>query len=200
MEAPAASRGRMAALTAAAALALIALPLAGVRLAGRPVARYLEFPPLTRYVAHAAFAWPAFLALAALLAVVVAPFAARTLRCAARAPAAPPAAAFPWWGWAGLAHGLAWWVLAWTRFPWFAAAQPFTFSPLWFSYILVVNGLTFRRTGGCMLTRDTRRPLSRTDRRPGIFRLDHHIHCCGGNARLRLIRDDDARQQHGMHR
>jgi hypothetical protein len=42
--------------------------------------------------------------------------------------------------------------LAWTRFDWFAPFQRFTFSPLWFAYIGVVNALTFRRTGHCLLT------------------------------------------------
>jgi hypothetical protein len=52
----------------------------------------------------------------------------------------------------GLALGLVAWLLAWTRFPWFARFQVFTFSPLWLAYILVVNGLTLRRSGRCLLT------------------------------------------------
>jgi hypothetical protein len=39
---------------------LLGLPLLGVLTAGYPVARYLEFPPRTRYVAHAPFSWLAF--------------------------------------------------------------------------------------------------------------------------------------------
>jgi hypothetical protein len=46
---------------------------------------------------------------------------------------------------------LSWW-LAWTRFEWFAPFQAYTFSPLWFAYIVVVNALTWRRTGRCGLT------------------------------------------------
>jgi len=29
--------------------------------------------------------------------------------------------------------------------------QPHTFTPLWFGYIVLVNALTFRRTGHCMM-------------------------------------------------
>ena len=44
------------------------------------------------------------------------------------------------------------WVLAWTRFEWFARFQPHTFAPLWLCYILVVNALSFRETGHCLMT------------------------------------------------
>jgi hypothetical protein len=137
----------------AAALALAAaviLPFAGALLAGLPAAPYLEFPPRTRHVQHAAFSWRAFGGLAAALTLVLAPFLRRVGGGPVRR--VPAAARFPWWGWAGLAAGAASWTLAWSRFEWFAPLQPFTFSPLWFAYILVVNALTLRRTGVCMLT------------------------------------------------
>lgn len=43
------------------------------------------------------------------------------------------------------------WFLAWTRFYWFEALQPYTFFPLWFGFILSINGLTCSRTGNCLL-------------------------------------------------
>jgi len=58
---------------------------------------------------------------------------------------------FPWWGWFGLIFAAVAWVLAWTRFSWFTSLQVFTFTPLWVGYILVVNGLTHKRTGHCIL-------------------------------------------------
>jgi hypothetical protein len=64
---------------------------------------------------------------------------------------------FPWWGWCGIGLGLVSWILAWSRFPWFSEYQAHTFTPLWFAYILTVNGLTCRRTGTCSFLR---RPLS----------------------------------------
>ncbi|MCE9614698.1 MAG: hypothetical protein K8T26_10510 [Lentisphaerae bacterium] len=152
---------QLAAFALLAAL-LLGLPLLGVSLAGRPVARYLEFPPLTHYVTHAPFAWPAFIALALGILAVVLPFDLHAWRHRRRLPSAPPRdhrlpatdhlpSPFPWWGHAGLALTLIAWAFAWTRFPWFAPHQPFTFSPLWFGYILMVNAWTWRRTGRCML-------------------------------------------------
>ncbi|MEW6219742.1 MAG: hypothetical protein AB1634_09460, partial [Thermodesulfobacteriota bacterium] len=58
-----------------------------------------------------------------------------------------PVRPLPWWGWLGLALGAGAWGLAWSRFPWLAPWQPFTFTPLWVAYILVVNGLVARRRG-----------------------------------------------------
>jgi hypothetical protein len=46
-----------------------------------------------------------------------------------------------------LGSGIVTWILAWTRFTWFSALQPFTFTPLWLSYIVFMNALAFRRTG-----------------------------------------------------
>ncbi len=133
-------------------LFLCVLPLAGVVVAGKPVRQYLEFPPLTQYVEHAAFSWLAFMALAVLTAAVMLPFIIRVLRSRPHhAAPAVPVHPFPWWGWLGVAVTGVNWVLAWNRFAWFAPLQPFTFSPFWFGYILLVNGLTFRRSGHCML-------------------------------------------------
>ena len=72
---------------------------------------------------------------------------------AARTPSeAPPVRRhFPWWGSLGLLLLSASWTLAWSRFPWFAPWQGFTFSPIWVGYILVINAWTYRRTGHCLL-------------------------------------------------
>lgn len=139
-------------MRSAALLLLVGLPLVGILSAGKPLARYLEFPPLTRYVAHAPFAWPAFIALALIIAICLAPFVRQVFRHWRDPATAPGLRPFPWWGWAGLALGGAAWIMAWNRFRWFAPVQEFTFTPLWASYIVVVNALCFRRTGHCMLT------------------------------------------------
>lgn len=153
-------------LSAITLLLLLGLPLLGPALTGVDLSRYLEFPPQTRYVEHAPFAWAAFVALAALIAVVIGPFVLRILQangqlrltaCPQAMPAGPEGLppgrrrAFPLWGWGGVVFGLISWLLAWTRFPWFAPFQPFTFSPLWLAYIVGINALTFRRSGHCML-------------------------------------------------
>jgi hypothetical protein len=43
------------------------------------------------------------------------------------------------------------WILAWTRFKWFADFQPHTFTPLWVAFIIVINGLCYRQRGHCMM-------------------------------------------------
>lgn len=135
----------------ASSLLLCGLPLIGVLLTGRPLALYLEFPPLTRYVTHAPFSWGMFTLFALLIGGALAPFTWRVLR--SRSPLATPAPPrrFPCWGWGGLALGGVAWLLAWTRFPWFAPWQTFTFTPLWLAYVVVVNALTVWRTGHCAL-------------------------------------------------
>ncbi len=137
------------------AVMLLGLPLGGVLILGYPAGRYLEFPPSTRYVQHAPFSWPAFiffalLILAGVLSLVITGTQSR--RKSAPQTAAHTAGGFPRWGWIGIFTGVIAWILAWTRFSWFAAFQPHTFSPLWFSYILVVNALSWRRTGHCLMT------------------------------------------------
>ncbi len=142
---------------------LLGLPLLGILATGQPIARYLEFPPTTRYVEHAPFSWVASVLLTALILMVVLPFDIRVWLSRRRHGALEgqrPRRPFPWWGWAGVVLSALAWILAWSRFSWFARFQLFTFSPLWFGYILVVNALTWCRSGRCML-RDRPRYLLR---------------------------------------
>jgi hypothetical protein len=136
---------------AVSAILLVGLPPLGVWLAGRALSPYLEFPPLTRYVEHAGFSWPGFVLLAGINLGMLGPAVFAVLR-SARSTAPPhPVRSFPWWGWGGLLLTGAAWVLAWSRFETFQPLQPFTFGPLWLGYILVINALTYRRTGRCMM-------------------------------------------------
>ena len=149
-------------LTTLAAM-LLGLPMLGVWMAGLPLARYLRFPPDRIYVQHAPFSWPAFFAYLAFILLVTVPLVTSGLR-AWRQPNRHrihrPAGGFPWWGWMAVGGGIVFWVLAWSRFPWFASLQAHTFTPLWLSYILAVNALRFRKCGHSMLTD-----------RPGFFLL-----------------------------
>jgi hypothetical protein len=135
----------------ASSLLLLGLPLVGVSLTGHPLALYLEFPPLTRYVIHAPFSWWRFAFFALVISGALAPLALRVAW--SRSPVASTARPhrFPWWGWAGLGVGAVAWLLAWTRFAWFAPWQTYTFTPLWLAYVVVVNALTTWRTGHCAL-------------------------------------------------
>ncbi|WP_372807625.1 hypothetical protein, partial [Pontiella sp.] len=68
----------------------------------------------------------------------------------------PPAPSFPLWGWIAIASGVVSWLLAWTRFGWMEPFQRYTFTPQWIAYIVAVNALTYRRTGRCLLTHETK--------------------------------------------
>ena len=132
-------------------LLLVGLPLLGVILAGYPLTRYLEFPPVTRYVEHGVFSWPVFFALCVFVCFVTAPFIIRLIIVRTPREAPPVRQRFPWWGSLGIVLLSASWALAWSRFPWFAPWQGFTFSPIWVGYILVINAWTYRRTGHCLM-------------------------------------------------
>lgn len=134
------------------AVLLCASPLLGVAYLGRPLAPYLEFPPTTWHVVHAPFSWPVFCLLLLFVTGACLPFVHRlvTYRPSRQGTETIPAP-FPWWGWLGAAVSLVVWVLAWNRFPFFTPLQRFTFFPLWAGYILVVNGLTWRRRGSSLL-------------------------------------------------
>lgn len=155
---------------------LVLLPLVGVSLAGLDVRLYLEFPPTTRYVVHEPFSWPVFVGLAMLIAGATAvlvirlpSFTPRRGRSTGQSPVPDralspltphPLRPFPWWGRLAVLWTLAAWSLAWTRFEWMRPFQTFTFTPLWLGYIVLVNALTFRRTGRCMVLHRPRYFLS----------------------------------------
>lgn len=137
---------------------LLGLPLVGVVVSGQPVGRYLEFPPVTQYVEHAGFNWAVFAVLAVTILLAVGPFKIQVSIHSLGMKRTGPERRFPFWGWLGLAW-IAWsWIVAWNRFPWMEMLQAHTFVPLWAGYIVVVNALTYRRRGICMLTH-----------RPGYF-------------------------------
>ena len=140
------------------AVMLLGLPLAGILVAQLPPTRYFEFPPRALYIEHAPFSWMAFLSYSLFIIAAVSPFLLHALRHRSHTHLkTTPANRFPWWGWVGVLLGLVSWILAWNHFPWFSQGQAHTFTPLWTAYILTVNGLTYRRTGTCVLLRQ---PLS----------------------------------------
>ena len=144
-------------------LLVLGLPLFGMLWAGEPLGRYLEFPPRTNYVAHEPFSWPVFLTLALAIALVVGPVLLRVVKENLRRSSSPTQhsrAPFPRWGWLGIGWTALWWVTAWTRFPWLAAVQEQTFTPLWLGYIVSVNACTFARIGRCMMLHRPRYFLS----------------------------------------
>lgn len=126
------------------------LPLCGVMLAGKEVVAFLQFPPLTRPVAHAGFSWLVFSAIASVICATTMPPIARVILSPGQVSYGTRYS-FPLWGWGSILLCFVSWIMAWTRFDWFADYQIFTFSPLWFGYIGIVNALTYARSGTCML-------------------------------------------------
>ena len=141
-----------------AAVVLLGGPILGAWLAGKPIRPYLELPPRPVVLDVPGFSWPVFGVMLAFVAVSVTPFAWRFLHAArSNNPSRPVRNAMPVWGWAALLLLGASWVLAWSRFEWFEAFQPHTFTPLWLGYIGVVNALIVRRKGSSLLTREPAR-------------------------------------------
>lgn len=136
---------------------LLGLPAGGILLlTGFDLSRYLEFPPHSRYVEHAPFSWLAFAIIGILvLASLLFPLLNAHGVIRSSKEQISDRFSFPWWGWLGVSTGLISWVLAWTRFTWFEVLQPHTFTPLWLSYIITVNGLSYQRKGSCLMTKHT---------------------------------------------
>lgn len=130
---------------------LLGLPLLGLFLSGSAVKTYLAFPPKNGNVHHAPFSWIGFALYSVFIVGILTPFVVRALKEFGRGKKERPARAFPWWGWAGLLAGALLWWLAWTRLAWFKPFQFHTFTPLWLSYIVVINGLSYRRSGRCLM-------------------------------------------------
>jgi hypothetical protein len=130
---------------------VLSMPLVGVFLSGRPVQSFISFPPLTIYTGHHPFSWMVFLLY---LALSVGIFALIAVAACHKPTDLKPVSSennwkLPWWGWIALAVLTLSWFLAWTRFSWFEPFQRLTFIPLWFSYIVLINGLCVRQTGTC---------------------------------------------------
>jgi hypothetical protein len=158
--------GRLPGLAGLVAVGLIVgLPFIGAWLGGHVPADLFQFPPRLEIGSRpAGFSWAAVVAVFAVLAGTLLPWARRRPRQAAAAARrerlAERAWWLPWWGTAALLWTLAWWTLAWTRWTWFAAWQRYTFFPLWLGFVLVVNALTQARTGSCLMQRAPRRWLA----------------------------------------
>ena len=167
-------------------IATVVLPLLGVWLAGESVESFLEMPPRPRAIQQEPFSWPIFLGLASFIVGTLAVFVdrivslsprrsllvsriSRTTLHNSRITVLPKYAsrftlherrAFPWWGWVGLVWTSAAWILAWNRFEWLGVLQLHTFTPLWVGYIVIINAVTYTRTGHCMLLHRPRYFLS----------------------------------------
>jgi hypothetical protein len=137
-------------LLLAALIALVA-PLIGLAASGNPIAPYLAFPPRTVPAARApaSWLWFALLSLPAIVALGLIVLAVARARPQMRVVHARRP--FPLWGWVGLAALAAGWFAAWSEHtP--AEWRRHVFTPLWVGYVLAVNALLHRRTGGSLFT------------------------------------------------
>ncbi len=138
-----------------AVILLTGAPLLGIYLAGQETTKFLEFPPLTTSLTkeHAPFSWSAFYLLITVILLIIAPFIIKifTTRQAVKS-AVNQKLRFPVWGWGGLLIMAAGWVLAWARFPWFSQLQTHTFTIPWIGYIILINGIIYKRTGRSLIT------------------------------------------------
>lgn len=129
---------------------LVALPLAVVWWQGGPVADYLRLPPITHPRPPAGFAWPALGVMALVTGLAVFPLLHRVAK--SHCPRWQPVhRRLPLWGWIGALLLAGAWIVAWNRFPWMGALQRHTFTPLWLGYIVVIQAVSWRRSGHCLL-------------------------------------------------
>src|SRR5262249_39077552 len=144
-------RSRAISVLLLAATILWEVPVLGLALAGRPFQSDLNFPPRTRVLPHPPFDWVWFALLSLPLVLVVALYW-RAIVNARPEMAVSSRRPFPWWGWFGLGLIAASWLCAWHE----AFVPPtwrrHVFVPLWLGYILLMNGLTLRRTGWSPIT------------------------------------------------
>lgn len=139
---------------------LIASPLFGGLSKGLDSA-FFEFPPLTQYIRHAPFSWPVFVLFGALEVLGFGLLARPSWFGFKREPGDLTFDAqrleLPRWFWFGLILNVLSWICTWGRFDWLGFMKDHLFFPLWLGYILVMDGLVFRRIGSSILSRSPRK-------------------------------------------
>ncbi len=143
-----------------ATLGLLALPpLLGAWLAGMPLSAFGDMALQTRSAPQPPFSWPVFLLGTLIVAACCAPFLWRLYRAEAGAASDNRRLPLPWWGWLGLLSIALSWLLSRNLFPALGAWHHLFFTPLWLGYILLLNALSYRRRGHCLLLHERRRFL-----------------------------------------
>lgn len=155
------TRGRISRAPLVATVVLLTLaPLAGGLLHGLPDG-FTRFPPLLhKNPDHVAFHLGVFtvFAVLALLAAAILIWPAR-FGFNPEPGVVPPETGlherrrFPVWGWVGLLVNVVGWAAAWGPFEGLGSWGEHTFFPIWLGYILVMDGLVYRRAGSSMLSR-----------------------------------------------
>ncbi len=129
-------------------------PILALYFTGKEISQYLKFPPYTRFVRHSPFSYPVFTLFLFVEVFLYYYFSKLFLSCLKqRKFNFSLRASFPFWGYVGAATGLILWILAWSRFKWFSQFQAYTFTPLWISYIVVINAMIYSVSGTCPIKR-----------------------------------------------
>ena len=135
-------------------ISLVLPPLLAVWLSGADPSRYLDFPFFTAPASHEAFSWGVWWAMVIFVLGVLGPSLIYTWRFHITHEISQKSGNFPLWGKLAVLLLILIWVLAWNRFEWFSSLQLYTFTPLWLCYIVIVNAITFKRIGRCLLVND----------------------------------------------
>ena len=150
------------------ALLLVGLPLACCILAGydNVLEDLKAFPPRTEdwvnlpersWQTKYPFNWVVFVGMVAFVVAVAYPFVVRFVRALCRpCGSSGRRYVFPAFGWVGFVVMVLGWILAWTRFEWFAAIQRYPYVLQWAGFILLVNALCVKRSGRSPLTHATK--------------------------------------------
>ncbi|RMG60267.1 MAG: hypothetical protein D6713_03460 [Deltaproteobacteria bacterium] len=121
------------------------LPLAGAFLTGFDLSSLSTFPPEGNFQGNGGVSIPFTLFAFAVGTTLLLVFILTYIR--GYEGRARERNRFPRWGWGGVLFLLGAWVLAWTRFDWFAPLQRHTFTPLWLGYICVATALSEKLHG-----------------------------------------------------
>lgn len=128
---------------------LTALPLIGALCFEiQDISFYIKFPPEINS-GYSSFNIYIFLIFMGFIMAVLSPFIIQGLRCLRAFNFVWPG--LPWWGNISLVFLIAFWVLSWTRFSWFAKFQLHTFPLLWISFIIFINSISYSRKGDSLL-------------------------------------------------
>ncbi|WP_447971670.1 hypothetical protein [Nitrospira sp. M1] len=141
-------------------LTFLGLPLFGTWLSGASIWPFLFFPPRPGSVAPGEVSWTLFTTTAFGIVLVMSPFIWRLITFPRPSSKKAPTGSFPTWGWCAVGSLAVAWLAAWTRWPAIAAVQLHTFTPLWLSYIVLINACTMMRTSRCLMVNQSKIFLS----------------------------------------
>jgi len=137
--------------------AMLILPLLGAIFKGQhPVSFYFHFPPaiMTSDPEVNGYAVPFFLMLPLfyLLLVLFPRYLGFTF--SPQASHTHTKYTSPWWLWLGVVLVVFFWCMAWLPLPATQLLRHYSFFPLWLGYVLVVDGLVYRRKGHSLFSRN----------------------------------------------